>query len=177
VAGLVMEYYVLLRTVLHHQPHLRVCRKRCRHCGIFFLTHPRNAGRHDLDCPFGCRQAHRRRQSTLRSVAYYRDPVGKIKKRLLNDKRRAPREPEERPPAPPVEVAGPAADPGGAGWRTGRWNEPMVAHVRMVSRLIEGRRVRRREVREMLERVLRQHRMVRRRQIDQAVAWIKENPP
>jgi DNA-binding FadR family transcriptional regulator len=53
----------------------------------------------------------------------------------------------------------------------------MVEHVRMVSRLIEGRRVSRREVREMLERVVRQHTIVRRRKIDQAVAWIKENPP
>lgn len=177
MAGLVLEYYVLLRTVLHNRPHGRVCLKRCRHCGIFFLTHPRNAGRHDLGCPFGCRQAHRRRQSTRRSVAYYQDPIGKIKKRLLNGQRRALPEPEERPPTPPVEVAGPAADPGGAGWRAGRWNEPMVEHVRMVSSLIEGRPVSWREVREMLERVLRQHRMVRRRKIDQAVAWIKENPP
>ena len=36
---------------------------------IFFLTDARNAGRQDLGCPFGCRQAHRRRQSTRRSVA------------------------------------------------------------------------------------------------------------
>jgi hypothetical protein len=177
VAGLVMEYYVLLRTVLHNQPHWRVCLKRCRQCGIFFLTHPRNAGRHDLRCPFGCRQAHRRRQSSLRSVAYYQDPSGKIKKRFLNGKRHARRGPEESPPASPVEVTGPAANPGGAGGPDVRWNEPMVEHVRMVSRLIEGRPVSRREVREMLERVLRQHRMVRHRKIDQAVAWIKENPP
>jgi hypothetical protein len=58
-----------------------------------------------------------------------------------------------------------------------QWNEAMVEHVRMVSSWIEGRRVSRKEILEMLAKVLRQHTMCRRRKIDQAVAWLKEHPP
>jgi hypothetical protein len=54
---------------------------------------------------------------------------------------------------------------------------PMVEHVRMVVGLIEGRRVSRRQVLAILAKVLRQHTMVRRRKIDQAVAWLNEQPP
>jgi hypothetical protein len=79
---------VLLRSVLRTKPLPRGCLVRCRHCGIFFLTSPCNGGRKDLGCPFGCRLAHRRRESTIRSVAYYRDPKGKRKKSTLNQKRR-----------------------------------------------------------------------------------------
>jgi hypothetical protein len=80
---------VLLRSVLRTKPLPRRCLVRCRHCGIFFLSSPCNGARKDLGCPFGCRLAHRRRQSTIRSVAYYRDPKGKKKKSTLNQKRRA----------------------------------------------------------------------------------------
>jgi hypothetical protein len=59
VAALIVAYYVLLRAILRTQPELRRCWTRSRHCGIFFLTHPRNAGRRDLGCPFGCRETHR----------------------------------------------------------------------------------------------------------------------
>jgi len=79
---------VLLRSVLRTKPLPRRCLVRCRHCGIFFLTSRCNGGRKDLGCPFGCRLAHRRRESTIRSVAYYRDPKGKGKKSTLNQKRR-----------------------------------------------------------------------------------------
>jgi hypothetical protein len=61
----------VLRSVLRSQSDLRRCLSRCQHCRIFFLTHPRNAGRSDLRCPFGCREAHRKQRSTERSVAYY----------------------------------------------------------------------------------------------------------
>ena len=165
MAALVLEYYLLLRSVLRAKPFLRACLTRCGHCRIFFLTDPRNAGRHDLRCPFGCRETHRKRQSTRRSVAYYRDPQGKQKKSALNQRR-------ARTAAP-----GPAADasvppPGSTGW-----NQAMVEHVRMVSSLNEGRWVSRQEILEMLAKVLRQHTMCRRRKIDQAVAWLKEHPP
>jgi hypothetical protein len=50
----------------------------------------------------------------------------------------------------------------------------MIEYVRMVVSLIEGRRVGRRE---MLERVLRQHRLGRRRKIDHTLAWLNEHPP
>jgi hypothetical protein len=148
---------------------LRSCLSRCRHCRIFFLTHPRNAGRHNLRCPFGCRQTHRKEQSTQRSVAYYRDPKGKKKKSDLNQ-RRVSKVAADRPrPVRPVtstlrndSAEGP---------------QPMVEHVRMVVSLIEARSVSMKEIREMLQRVLRQHSMCRRRKIDHAVAWLNENPP
>ena len=48
---------------------------------------PANRGREDLRCPFGCRQLHRRQQSSRRSSAYYRTEAGRQKKQLLNAKR------------------------------------------------------------------------------------------
>jgi len=83
VAALVGQYYLLLRSVLRTKPLLRRCLVRCTHCRIYFLTHRCNAGRKDVGCPFGCRRVHRKQQSNERSVAYYRDPIGKKKKRAL----------------------------------------------------------------------------------------------
>jgi len=164
VVALILAYYVLLRSILRTQPELRRCRTRCRHCGIFFLTHPRNAGRRDLGCPFGCRGAHRRRQSNQRSVAYYQDEQGKGKKRQQNAKRRKTSPPLIPPPAPPSEAPLP-------------WPRPIVEYVRMATGLIERREVRLAEVLEMLRRVLRQHRMVRTRRIDQIITRLHEHPP
>jgi hypothetical protein len=159
LAPLVLSYYVVLRSVLRLKPWLRKCLARCRHCGIFFLTDPRNAGRRDLGCPFGCSRAHRQRQSTQRSVAYYREPEGKVKKRDLNARRR-----KTSPPPAPVNPAAP-------------WLRPILEYVCVMVGLIEGRPVALWEVVAMLERTLRQHRMVRTRRIDQAVAWLHEQPP
>ena len=160
VASLVLSYYVVLRSVLRLKPWLRKCRARCRHCGIFFLTDARNAGRQNLGCPFGCGQAHRQRQSTRRSVAYYQEPEGKVKKRALNARRRQ----TPAPPLPPQPTSLP-------------WPRPILEYVCGVVGLIEGRKVRLWEVVEMLKRSLRQHRMVRTRRIDQSVAWLNEQPP
>jgi len=157
---LVLSYYVVLRSVLRFKPCLRKCTARCRHCGIFFLTDVRNAGRQDLGCPFGCRQAHRQRQSTRRSVDYYRQPEGKAKKRDLNARRRK----TPTPPPPPR----PAPLP---------WPRPILDHVRVAVGLIEGRPVLLSDVVEMLQRTLRQHCMVRTRRIDQGVAWLNAQPP
>lgn len=141
------------------KPWLRKCLARCRHCGIFFLTDPRNAGRRDLGCPFGCRRAHRQRQSTQRSVAYYREPEGKIKKQALNARRRKTPEPPEPPRPVPPEL------------------RPFLQYVCLMVGLIEGRPVALGEVILMLERTVRQHRMVRTRRIDQSVARLHEKPP
>jgi len=164
VVALILAYYVLLRSILRTQPELRRCRTRCRHCRIFFLTHPRNTGRRDLGCPFGCREAHRQRRSSQRSTAYYQDEHGKEKKRQQNAKRRQEPVPAMRPAAPLPEAALP-------------WPRPIVEYVRLVTSLIEGRRVRLAEVVEMLTRVVRQHRMVRTRRIDQIIAQLHEHPP
>jgi hypothetical protein len=166
---LVLEYYVLLRSVLRAKPHLRRGLTRCRHCGIFFLTHPRNAGRHDLRCPFGCRQAHRKEASDQRSAAYYREPKGKGKKSDLNQRRPRQYCPPKPAPAPPRTRV-----------RRGRrrkWKPGLVEYVRMVASLIEGRRISRGQVLRMLARKLRQHSLARRRRIDHAVAWLNRGPP
>jgi len=91
-------------------------------------------------------------------VAYYREPEGKIKKALQNAKRRMPVSPA--PPPDPVPCP-----------------ETILKHVQLVVSLIEGRPVSRQEILEMLARGLRQHSMVRRRRIDQALDWLKANPP
>jgi hypothetical protein len=158
---LVLAYYALLRSILSAQSEMRRCLTRCRHCRIFFLTHPRNAGREDLRCPFGCRQAHRRHQSDQRSAAYYREEEGQEKKRAQNAKRRrAP----VRPPPPPPELARP-------------WPPPIVKYVQMVTSLLEGRPVSLAEIAQMLARAVRQHRMVHVRRIDQIIGWLHEQSP
>ena len=168
VAALVLEYYLLLRSVLRAKPHLRACLTRCRHCRIFFLAHPRNAGRHDLGCPFGCREAHRKQASARRSAAFYGDAAGKRRKSELNQRRPRQYCPPKPSPPPKPSVPQPGPLP---------WSAPLVEHVRMVASLIEGWRLSRRQVLEMLARVLRQHIMCRRRKIDQTVAWLNEPPP
>lgn len=159
------QYYVVLRSVLRRHTQLRACLTRCRHCRIFFLTHPRNAGRRDLGCPFGCKEAHRKRRSTERSVSYYRTPEGKVKKSLQNGKRGAGAAP------------GPQGVSRGAGRGEIRLKESTVGYLRMVIGLIEGRPVREGEVVEMLIRVLRQHSMARRSRIDYVVDYLKKNAP
>jgi hypothetical protein len=156
---LVLSYYLVLRSVLRIKPWLRKCLARCRHCGIFFLTDPRNAGRRDLGCPFGCRRAHRQRQSSQRSVAYYREPEGKVKKQALNGRRRKTPGPPASPRPVPLKL------------------RPLLQYVCVMVGLIEGRPVQLWEVEAMLESTLRQHRMVRTRRIDQSVAWLNEQPP
>lgn len=154
-----LSYYLVLRSVLRVKPWLRKCLVRCRHCGIFFLTDRRNAGRRDLGCPFGCSQAHRQKQSTQRSVAYYREPEGKIKKQALNARRR-----KCPPPAPPPNPVPPGL-------------RPFLQYLCMMVGLVEGRSVQLWELVAMLERTVRQHRMVRTRRIDQSVAQLHEKPP
>lgn len=161
-----LDYYWLLRSVLRTKPDLRACLTRCRHCRIFFLTHPRNAKQRDkVRCPFGCREAHRKQESTRRSVAYYRDPdVKKQKKVALNQRRnRKGATVRTATAAPKVSSA--------------KQHPLIVDHVRMVVSLIEGRPISRRQVLRMLATVLRQHTMCRVRQLDHAVTWLKKQPP
>jgi len=161
VAVLVLAYYALLRSILRTRSELRRCLTRCRHCRIFFVTHPRNAGRCDLRCPFGCREAQRRRRSTQRSVEYYRGTEGRRKKRQQNSQRRA------AATAIAVQVVAAVPVP----------NTGMVEHVRMVVSLIEGRPVRRAEIEALLRKVLRQHRMPKPGKIGDSVVRSDEHPP
>jgi hypothetical protein len=93
-------------------------------------------------------------------VAYYREPEGKVKKQTLNGRRSRGRK------ASPVFV-----DPASPALRG------ILAYLCVLVGLIEGRRVQRWEIIGMLEQTGRQHRMVRTRRLDQAVARFHERPP
>jgi len=144
VRDLVRSYYAQMRSLLRERSDLRPYLKRCRHCRIFFFTHPRNAGRADLCCGFGCRAAHRRQRDIRRTAAYYREHPEK--KRRQNRKRYllAARAERKSGPLPPCETAA-----------------PIVHHVRLIVSLIERRRVGLDEIMRMLAQKERQHRMGR----------------
>jgi hypothetical protein len=172
VRDLMLQYYFVLRSVLSANPCLRRCLARCRHCGVFFLTHPRNAGRKDLGCPFGCKDAHRIRGSANRSIEYYRTPEGKSKKKRQNRKRSGPVTKaviNEHPQAVKdlMSVALPER----------RIGEPMLCYLRMAISLIEDRRVSAEEILEMLARTMRQHSIVRRRKIDYILQHLNKRAP
>lgn len=166
---MVRQYYVVLRSVRRARAELRRCVTRCRYCGIFFLTHPRNVGRRDLRCPFGCKEAHRKRRSTQRSVEYYGTKEGKMKKKIQNGKRNQgeARTDHNHEPDRVQRLE-----------REGlRLKAGMAGYVRMVTSLIEGRRVSEEEIVEMLVRAMRQHSIVRRQRMDYVLAYLKKNAP
>lgn len=183
---------------MESDPELRGCVAHCVHCGIRFLTHPRNAGRDDLRCPFGCRTHHRRRSSSRRSTAYYRTAGGRRKKKRLNGRRggrvrltdglvAAARRPQpdlnpqvNSPPAPtsaksPVKVElrweGVVIDEA-----TVR-SSPMLPHVRMIVSLIEGVAFRGEEVVRLLLQAMRQHSIGSSRRTDYALGFLHQHPP
>jgi hypothetical protein len=142
VRGLVLSYYAQIRLLLCERPDLRLCLKRCRHCGILFFTDPRNANREDLFCGFGCRMACHRQRDIRRSVAYYRDHPEK--KRRQNRRRYllAGRTESKNDSKPSVEAVA-----------------LVVLHVRLIVSLIERRPVSLDEIQRMLAKKARQHRM------------------
>ena len=168
VWDLVLQYYFTLRSVLRAKPYLRRYLTRCRHCQIFFLTHPCNAGRKDLGCPFGCREAHGKQSSSQRSTEYYQTPEGKGKKKIQNQKRC-------RVQAPAVNASEQAGNH--LVWLEHRVGASMLSYLRMALSLIEGRRVSAAEILEMLARVLRQHSLIRRRRIDYILQYLNERAP
>lgn len=170
---------MLLRSTLRAKPHLRKCLCRCRHCRIFFLTHPRNAGRRDLRCAFGCKQEHRRKESIRRSIAYYQDEQGREYKRRQNQRQRGQVEIlDGKTPSPSPPKAASCPCPAIIAQALPAAKDPeVVEHVRVVVSLIEDRPVSLEEIWQMLSRVLRQRSMPNRRPIDHAVAWLNANPP
>jgi hypothetical protein len=210
VRHLVLEYYVVLRSILKAKAQLRPCLKSCRHCGIFFLTDPRNRGRTDLGCPFGCRDTHRRKSSTERSVAYNSSVAGKLKKKFYNGDRSGPRPPEPQPeettgeemteekqvreettrqeqpgendpreePRREARAELQGATPERAERERIEFYAAVVDYLRVVISLIEGRRVSREEILEMLRVAMRQHSLARERRLDYVVRVLKQqNPP
>jgi hypothetical protein len=161
-------YYETLRSVLRTNPHLRHHLKRCCHCRIFFLTESSNIDRDDLGCPFGCSESHRRRAASVRSAAYYRTAEGRVKKRVLNQRRYLLRpaqffEPQEQSAAalPPEALC----------------VEPIIEHVRMVTSLIEGRFVSLVEIVGMLEKKGRQHSLMHPLRMGYLPCQLNKRPP
>lgn len=148
---------------LQERARLRSCLKRCRHCRIYFLTHPRNAGRNDLRCPFGCREAHRKQRSTRRSVEYYRGGKGKLKKSIQNRNRYL--------------IAKAGEEPKGTAVKGEQEVTPILKYVRMVVSLIEGRAVSWVEMGRMLARNWRQHPIGRWRRVLYVVRRLNKDPP
>ena len=140
-----------------------------------------------MGCPFGCRDAHRKKRSTERSTAYYKTRSGKLKKKLQINQRGkgVPKpdsgsEPEQKSVGPEpwekgvrVELDNPSPDTG----MDLEFDAGMVEHVRVVTSLIEGRGVSRDEIFQMLKRIMRQHRIGREKRIDYVVRFLKAHPP
>lgn len=176
-------------------PELRDFAVRCVHCGILFLTHPRNAGRIDLRCPFGCRRHHRQQCSNRRSGAYYRTATGKAKKKRLNARRSCSSqtptcvEDDSRSESIPPAMASEEQVPDDLSIdvelrlegllldESSVAHSPLLPYVRMVMSLIEGREFRCQEVVTLLQKALRQHRMARRRRADYVLAFLHQHPP
>ena len=178
--------------MLESHPELQGCAADCVHCGIRFLTHPRNAGRRNLRCPFGCREHHRRECSRRRSTAYYRSASGKQKKKRLNSRRpssgsragestrrvAAPQPPpssydEQPPPSVKLELA----LQGVLLKESSVVQSPLLPYVRMIVSLIEGVHFRLAELVELLRQALRQHSIARRRRADYVLAFLHQHPP
>ena len=182
----------MLDSVLQSHPELRDCVASCAHCGIRFLTHPRNTGRRNLRCPFGCRGHHRRQCSCQRSTAYYQTAAGKAKKKRLNGRRYRGLVPPTAQPQPDFDPQGmspnePARDAspvtvepqleGVVLDESSLANSPMLPYVRMVVSLIEGVEFTCREVVRLLRQTLRQHRIGAGCGVDYLLGFLHRHPP
>ena len=114
-----------------------------------------------------------------RSRAYYSSQKGKEAKKKFNQRRcRLPAKAAGQGPSPKRSARGRAKrKKSAAAEHSVRPNPVILQHVRMVVSLIEGRRVSRRQVLLMLAKILRQHTLTRRKQIDQTVLWLHKHPP
>jgi hypothetical protein len=184
--ALVGRYYVLLRTALRTRPHLRGrgYLRRCRHCRILFLTDPRNRGREDLGCPFGCRAAHRKKEAARRAAQWRSTPVGKAEKKKLNRERAF----RDRPQAfsgrldPVVDAMleemrrmGPAPR-AVLKWKGIEVPVGAVSYLEGVLSLMECRKVGIAELSRMLERISRQRSMDRRGRMDYILSRLHAAP-
>jgi hypothetical protein len=174
VAGLVLQYYALLRSVLRTRPKLRRCLTRCWRCGIFFVAAACNAGR-KLGCPFGCAEEHRQREWRRTSAEYYEDSDGKRRKSHHNQRQRDRRKADEaleKLPQPPRLPEAAEEIP-----VTAEIPAPLVNYVQRVVSGIDGRRVSREEILAMLAKEKSQHSLVRQRRVDQIIRTLHERPP
>lgn len=144
---IVARYYWAIRFVIKQKPELTNYLTRCQHCQILFFTHPRNARRNDLLCPFGCREARRKQKSTERSVAYYRSKDGKGKKKELNKRRNQVKD----------IVVSTTDRPVGSKLEADR--RILLSHIQVVISLIEGHWVVLKSIEALVAKLLRQHRI------------------
>ena len=178
--------------MLQSHPELEGCIAYCMDCGIRFLTHPRNAGRRDLRCPFGCREHHRRQGSCQRSTAYYQTAAGKAKKKRLNGRRYRSQVPPAAPPqgdigSPETSSDEPASEPSPVAVaprheelvldESSLSSSPMLPYVRMVVSLVEGVSFTCHEVLDLLLRAWRQHRIGACGKIDYLLVFPHQHPP
>jgi len=175
---------------------LRDCAVHCVHCGIRFLTDPRNVRRDDLRCPFGCRAHHRRQRSNQRSAAYYSTPEGKRQKKLLNGRRRRgsremsgkdaqPRLEEAIAPPGCCDSSLPGESPSKAELpleglvldESSVAHSPLLWYVQLLVRLIEGVPFSRPQIVDLLCRAMRQRSMDGRRKLDYVLRFLHQHPP
>ena len=151
VKELTNRYYRVLHDVVRDRPSVKRRITRCVDCGIDFITDPRNKGRSDLRCPFGCRDAHRRRCSNERSTAYYQTERGKFKKRVLNQRRCRGNGVTSVGPAR-AEEARVSVQEG-----DGELSVPFLVYLQSVARVVEGRAISLAVIRMAVRKILRQH--------------------
>ncbi len=187
---LIRQYQTALDAVVESDSELLGCVTHCRHCGIRFLAHPRNAGRPNLGCPFGCRRHHRRQRASERSAAHYRTAAGKRKKKRLNGRRGAcpavcePRpEPSQPPTAPPPQPPDELSVPvelrfdGVILDESSLLQSPMLRYVRMIVSLIEGFQLSCQELVTLLRRAMRQHSLAFLSRRDYVRRFLHQHPP
>ena len=178
---LVRQYQTALDSILQSCPAFQGCVVCCVGCGIRFLAHPRNAGRRDLRCPFGCREYHRQQRSCQRSTAYYQTAAGKAKKKRLNacrQGRQSPPQSDGDPPGtPPLPTTAKLRLEGMVLDEASVANSPMLPYVRMVVSLFEGVEFTCREVVHLLGQAMRQHSIGARRRIDYLLGFLHRHPP
>ena len=177
---------------MESHPELGGCIVYCIHCGIRFLTHPRNAGRRNLRCPFGCRRHHRRQCSNARSAAFYQTAEGRRKKKLFNARRQGKQVPLSVPSQPDLPRQAPAAEefgalelplmlelrlPGVVLDESSLARSPMLPYVRIVVGLLEGLELTCREVLGLLRQAMRQRSIGVRRRIDYILGFLHQHPP
>jgi len=93
VKAIYFEYQREIDKILAQNPKLKDQVVKCRQCHIPFITAASNRNRSDLLCPMGCQDHVHRTKSNQRSANYYRDAVGKQKKKEQNKKRAKNRSP------------------------------------------------------------------------------------
>ena len=190
---LVRQYQTALDSVLQSHPKLQGCAVCCIQCGIRFLTHPRNAGRRNLRCPFGCRRHHRQQRSNQRSTAYNRTSDGKRNKKAHNNRRygntrsdcqqqdisqqTAADTPANEPETNELPVTVELRLEGVVLNESSLATSPMLPYVRMIVSLIEGVKLCCDDVVRLLRQAMRQRSIGDRRRIDYLLGFLHQHPP